>query len=226
MKKSLGVAALVLIVAGSCGRSDLSVTETGNPVKVSLSYKTITSTNSLFKVSHKNDTQSVIVTRVVLVIDAVSLESSTGVDSLSFESEIPYLLDLDLSGSTVLLDSLMVTRGGLYDEIEFKIEPLEDSILLTRHPCLADKSIRIEGYCNGDSMQPFVFESDLDAELSRSIDPPVDLSDRSSHNVVLRIDVSSWFLDSEGGILDPRLEVNRDEIEDNIEESFDAFEEG
>jgi hypothetical protein len=227
MIRALFRTTVLFFIIGSCSQStDVAVTETGNPTKVSLSYRVADSRIGLQKnAAGINTIQSVTILRTVLVIVEAALESSSEMDRLSFESDDSYLLDLDMSGITIPLDSLVVTNDGLYDELELSIDALEDPALSTQYPQMANKSILIQGYCDGDTLQTFVFTSELSAEISRSFNPPITLGNAYNHNLIITIDTHAWFTDSRGSIVDPRLAVNHDLIEDNIAQSFSVHEE-
>lgn len=218
---------IALLLFGSCGSSpDVAVTETGNPTQISLSYRADTLTGGLPKCAAKRSAVSAVtVTKAVIVVVEVALESSTRLDSLLFESERPYLLDLDLGGQSILLDTMSVVGGGVYDELEIAVEQLEDAALHGLDPHLQGRSMRIEGYCSGDSLQTFVFESQLDMDIVSSFEVPVDLADGADHNVIIELDMSTWFTDSSGGYLDPRLAANREKIEESIVASFTVLDE-
>jgi len=105
-------------------------------------------------------------------------------------------------------------------QIEVHKVSAEDESLITQRPDLADASVKVTGDLDGTA---FVFTSGVEEEFEFELSPPVD-SSTGSINVTLSIDVESWFRADNGSLLDPSLEANRSEIETNIEQSFEAFE--
>jgi len=84
----------------------------------------------------------------------------------------------------------------------------------------ANVSIRVEG--NLDDA-PFVFTSGVEEEFEFPLSPAIDPS-AGPVNVTLAIDVESWFRALDGSLLDPANEESRSQIENNIQQSFEAFE--
>ena len=136
----------------------------------------------------------------------------------------PFLIDLsgaELEGTVVQLRDVQV-ETGTYDEIEFGISKVSvddagDNAGLKE---LAEReaSVIIDGTIDG---QPFSFVSSLTVEQEREARFEVTAED--SQNVTINIDVSRWFTSSSGGRLDPRESSVRSDIEENIKNSIDAF---
>jgi hypothetical protein len=134
----------------------------------------------------------------------------------------PRVFDLPMDGTTEPLLIVDDVPAGLYDELEIEVHKVsaEDESLITQRPDLADASVKVTGDLDGTA---FVFTSGVEEEFEFELSPPVD-SSTGSINVTLSIDVESWFRADNGSLLDPSLEANRSEIETNIEQSFEAFE--
>jgi hypothetical protein len=116
---------------------------------------------------------------------------------------------------------------GLYDEIKFEIEPLDDHNGRSEdrygRPGPRDASIRVEGTFNGE---PFVYLSDLEAEVELDFHPPLVIR-RGGFNVTIRVDVAEWFTDDDGQLIDPSSAnaggPNQALVERNILASLHAF---
>jgi hypothetical protein len=192
-----------------------------------------TPSEGVIKISIKNSsagtlgkiTSAITITEARVVIDEIEFESNLG-DSLDFKLEHPFIQDLTSTSSLHEIESVEVPFGS-YKETEIEIDDLdpEDGDVYIQNPELQDKSILVKGFLNGDSSEAFVFTSDIEAEQEKEFNQPLVLDENSpSTNIVISIDIDGWFMDDQGQDLDPRISENRSTIEDNIEASFDIFE--
>ena len=67
------------------------------------------------------------------------------------------------------------------------------------------------------------FTSNAEAKLEMRFSAPLTVAAGGTLNVTVDIDVSSWFKDASGAVLDPTNPANADAINDNIRKSFHAF---
>ena len=187
---------------------------------------------ALFDLVYTDAASTLTLTRVELVMREIELEK---VDDESCDSEFegedkceefetgPRVFELPVDGSTDAVLTISDVPAGLYDELEIEIHKVssdpEDAALLVARPDLADISIRVEGEFDGT---PFIFTTGVEEEFEFALVPPLDPS-AGPVNVTLSIDVESWFR-SGADLLDPADEQNRSEIENNIQQSFEAFE--
>jgi hypothetical protein len=143
----------------------------------------------------------------------------------------PYLLDLPLGPEVTRAFSVAVDTGT-YDELRIKLhKPRDDSgdprdiDFINQHPDFNKISIRATGSFNG---QPFVFETDVNAEQEMEFDPPLVITDSVTNvDVTIRVDLTGWFADGAGGLVDPGTAnkggPNDHLVRDNIKDSFRAF---
>lgn len=142
----------------------------------------------------------------------------------------PMLFDLPLDGSTSQEISVQVEPGS-YDELEFEIHKVSgddaaDLDFLTANPTFDGVSIRAQGTFNGN---PFVYETDLDVEQEHDLVPAITIADGvGATNVTIFIDVSAWFRDQLGNLVDPATAnkggENESIVKSNITQSIDAEE--
>jgi len=144
----------------------------------------------------------------------------------------PFLLDLPLGSGIEQVFSVAVDTGT-FDELRIRLHKPEDDgtdpadvAFLAAHPDFARVSIRATGTWNGS---PFTFTSDLDADQEMRLDPPLVVTDAGANvDVTLKVDVATWFADGNGGLVDPATAglggQNESLVRDNIQHSFDAFE--
>jgi len=119
----------------------------------------------------------------------------------------PVTVDLPLDGTTkVILDALV--PAGTYTGVRAKLE-----------------SVNVVGVFTdpGGTDHAFTFTSGVEAELSVNFASPVTV-DANSKNLTVDVDVSTWFKDASGAVLDPTNAANQEAIEHAIRASLRAFE--
>lgn len=222
-KLTINVFTLLLLILMGCNENSTSPTPTPTSGTVKISVKSIY--GGTFNKSNGNPSLAVTITSAQIVIDEIEFESDSG-DSLDFQFKEPFIQDLLVDTTVHQIQSIQVPFGS-YKESEIEIDELseKDSVLYAQNPELQDRSILVKGHLNQDTTQTFVFSSDLHAEQEREFDPPLVLDENSpSTNIVLVIDLNTWFVDHNGDPLDPRSPNNQSTIEKNIKSSIDIFE--
>jgi hypothetical protein len=146
----------------------------------------------------------------------------------------PFLLDVPLGGGVDRAFSVVVDTGT-YDQLRIKIHKphgdsadAKDVAFLAAHPEFDGVSIRAVGSYNGT---PFVFTTDLNVEQHIRLVPPITVADSATNvDVTIKVDVSNWFSDGAGGLVDPATGIkggaNDNLVRNNIEASFHAFHDG
>lgn len=232
----------ILLVGGLTACSDVA----GNArVPVSLSVSGIASApaaSSLMSASIVGPSQSVTITsgtntiviskaQVVLSHIELGREESascvtTGDESGCEEMKVdPMLVDLPVT-PTVTQEISVTLPAGTYHELEAQVraphsgEPGADSFLAA-HPDFAGKSLHVEGTFNGKA---FVYDGAPQAEIEVPFNPPLTVATSSANNVTVHVDISSWFKDASGNVVDPTDPANAFLIVQNIRHSFHAFE--
>lgn len=175
-----------------------------------------------------------VLSSVKLVLAKIELEAGDGAESDStgveeFEAG-PLLVDLPLGGGTDQVVNVNLAPGT-YDEVEFEVHSVSgddptEAAFEAAYPEMVGASIRAEGTFNGT---PFVFVTDMDQEQESELNPPMVIDPAGgSVNLTLRIDPSLWFSDGSNGFVDPASAnhngPNEGLVKDNIENSFDTFE--
>ena len=82
------------------------------------------------------------------------------------------------------------------------------------------------GTWNGE---PFVYTADVEAEQELDLSPPLEIAEGDGpKNLTFSMAMDLWFRDSAGNLVDPstagRDGENEELVEDNIERSFEIFE--
>jgi hypothetical protein len=143
----------------------------------------------------------------------------------------PILVALDPNGGTQQQVTIPVPPGS-YDEIEFEIHKVstdapEDADFRTAHSDMVDKSIRVWASYNGGPQVTYVTDLDVEQEFDLA-NPLVVVDGTSSTNVTIRVDLSKWFVDGSGDLVDPATGnkggENESLIKENIKQSIEAFE--
>ncbi len=244
--RALTITGIAALTAACSETGTINGPELEGPHRVSLSFSTRPDGQSSsgapnFMVA-ASDTlvdgeNTLILDRVQIVLREIELER-TGVVSCDGvrdrdeceEFEVgPILIDLPLDGGTEQTLTIAVDTGA-FDEIEFEIHKIddddpEDAAFRQEHPDFIGTSIRVAGSFNG---APFVFDADVNAEQEFALRPPLVIDEATTvTNVTVRIDLSQWFVDSAGGLLDPQTAnkggANENLVETNIKRSFEAF---
>jgi len=141
----------------------------------------------------------------------------------------PFLLPLPLDGS-VSTEITAQVDPGVYDEIEFEIHKADDGdpldqAFLDGNPNFAGISIRVTGTFDGES---FVYTSAIDDEREiELLDPLIVTPESGPTGVTLTLDISTWFVNSIGMLVDPRTandgESNESVVTANIEASIEGY---
>jgi hypothetical protein len=143
----------------------------------------------------------------------------------------PFLLNLPL-GADVEKGFSVAVDTGTFDEVRFKIHKPDhgstdpkDIAFLTDHPDYDMVSIRVVGRFNGT---PFVYTTDLNAQQKMAFATPLVVAESMQNvNVTIKVDVSGWFSNGSGGLVDPATGnkggQNESLVKDNIRNSFHAF---
>lgn len=136
----------------------------------------------------------------------------------------PRLVALPLDGK-VSQELATAVPAGSYDQLEFEIHKLDGgsgSDILRERPELDGLAVRIVGNYNGT---PFVFVSEESQELELELSPPLVVDDSGSDvNLTLSIDLAAWFTTSAGTLVNPTTQSSADVIDNNIDQSFECFE--
>jgi len=217
---------------GTTGTMSLSLTARGGAAAV-------TTSGDSTMITLGNDT--VIVRSVDLVLREIELKRADVIacdavedngDCQEFETG-PVLLSLPLGSAAITQLVSVVAPAGTYDKFEFEIHKPnsgDDATFLAAHPDFAGVSIRVTGtYSQAGARRDFTFTSDVDQGEEAGLVPPVTVQEGGAVNITLRVDISGWFLNgSKTALIDPasanKGQPNESLVANNIQNSFDAFE--
>jgi len=182
---------------------------------------------------------TVVITKAQLVIRRLQLEQGDETACVDSDDDAPnpdagecaeiktgpILVDLPLNGTADVEVSASVPEGT-YHEVHFHIHKptssAADQTFLAANPAFANTSIRVEGTFNG---QPFVYTSDLTANVNLEFDPPI-VIDADNKNVTVQVSLNSWFKVN-GQVIDPRTAnkggANESAVANNIRLSLRAY---
>ena len=137
----------------------------------------------------------------------------------------PVLVSLPLTPGAQQAFALDSAPAASYNEIEFDIHKPDDGdpddqAFVAANPDFAAISIRVRGTFNGVA---FEFTTDLNVEQELALVPPLVIGENASTNVTIFVDVATWFVVG-GALVDPADPAMSDEIEQNIQNSIEAFE--
>lgn len=210
------LAAILLITVG-CSINDTN-SNGPKPVNVNMQIAGATAPKTASSTTISSD--HVILSSVKMLVEELELESVAD-DSSDFEIE-NQVVELPLDGSPYQLSTKNVP-SGLYNEFELEVDGIDDDDNVNDPDFTEgsdETSIVIKGSYNG---QDFTFKSEEDFEIEFEFNPPIEIDETTnSVDINLMVDVSIWFIDGSGNELDPTDPANREQIEDNIENSFEA----
>lgn len=229
--------ALPLIGAAAC---DATGTDR-IPVSISFSGQSPTAASSATaaNVTVGDAGNTLVITKAQIILREVELkrtsstqcmDDSSSVDSSNDDCEElsigPFLVDIPLVDNTVTSITATVPPDT-YREIEFEIHKLGDDTpaeraLAAEHPEFDVNSVRVEGTFNGT---PFVFFSDVNAELELEFAVPVVITEETQ-NVTIQFDLRSWFRNG-STVINPvtanKGGANESLVRENIKTSILAF---
>jgi hypothetical protein len=209
-------AILTLFVATGCSISDSNNAEP-KPVTVKMQVATNSAPKTFQKTRSSNH---VTLTSVKMLVEELELESVED-DSTDFEVE-NQVVNLPLDGSPYQLSAENIAPG-MYDEFEMEIEGLDDDDNVNDPDFTEgsdETSIVIRGTYNGED---FTYKSEEDFEFEFEFNPPIQIDENTNNvEINLMINIDTWFVDGSGNELDPTDPNHREQIEENIENSFEA----
>ena len=141
----------------------------------------------------------------------------------------PVLVAVPLDGTTkIFLDALV--PAGTYTGVRAKLDAVDSDDtgaqdFLTAHPEFEGVSVKVVGVFkdSGGTDHAFTFISHMKAPIHADFDSSVTV-DANSMNLTINVDVTSWFKNRSGAIIDPTNPENQRAIERSIRASLRAFE--
>lgn len=140
----------------------------------------------------------------------------------------PLLVSLPLDTGTKQVFSVPVPKGA-YTGMGLLVHRLSSDTtdtasvnFLKAHPELENASVRVVGTFDG---QPVQWTGPPTFVLVERFDPPVEVSDNSGVNFTMHVDVSRWFRNYDGTLIDPNTATTdqTEIIDHNIRMSVHAF---
>ena len=193
----------------------------GEEASIQLQMQVQTSNTAAKLTTANQEISELTIDEVRLYVDEMELENIEN-DSLEFEIE-DFIVNLPLDGSPLTLDEIVLPQG-LYDEFELEIEKAEEDVNVSDTDFRDETgtySVVVKGTYN---TEPFTFRSSEDFGFELELNPPLELGENESSVLKVSIDVSSWFKGSSDENLDPNDQANYEMINQNIENSFEGFE--
>jgi hypothetical protein len=238
-RSSLLAGSLLAASALACSDGPAGPDETGTVVFQLATNGTGATTAPSLAVSVTRGPDVIVITDVQLVARKIKLEQDEGTCPADIEDDSedgdecpplrlgPLLLDppVDEGADPIFNVDL---PAGTYDELMLQIhKPTsnnEDAAFIAANPAFNGVSIRVNGTFNGT---PFTFTTDLTQVIEIEFDEPLEVVADGEVGLTLLLDVGSWFLDQSGNaLLDPAAlsQQTRSQVEQNIRQSFHAFE--
>jgi len=245
------VAPALLLVAAACSNSTMgtvgfsltSRTAASPAPSAALSsgaaVPSVTATGDSTVIALGNDT--VIVRSAQLVLrkvelkrsDVASCDAIEGNDDCEEFETGATLVSLPLGSALITQQVSVAVPAGTFNALEFEIHKpssSDDAAFIAANPDFASISIRVTGtYSQSGTRSTFTFTSDVNQSEESSLVPPVTVQEGQTLSVTLRVDISGWFLNgTKTALVDPasanKGQPNESVVANNIQNSFDAFE--
>ena len=238
MRRLFLLVSATVILASACSSSDHMTGTGANSVAVSFVTKTSHPMPSSAPFVEIVGTDTLVITRVQLVLAKIELARSGNADCVDDENEgsdcdplhaDPALVELPVNGS---LKKLFIADvpPGTYESLEAKVHFVSGggaspaAAFLAAHPDLAGVSVRVFGTFNS---VPFTYTSGAEANITGDFSPPIVVGHKGL-NLTVRVDLGSWFLDRSDILIDPKTALpgapNDNLVDQNVHHSFQAFE--
>ena len=198
------------VLVGALGLSGCGNGTGPNSGQVALSFSSQATAPATFDITVTSGGNTLVITKAQMVLREIELKQSTtaacgndeAVDDCD-ELELGAML-IDLPVTAGLTSALTASiPEGTYREIEFEIhkpgDDAKDVAFKAANPLFANISIRVQGTYNG---QPFVFTSAVSQDVELEFNPPVVIA-AGSNNVTIQVDLTRWFKNSSGALIDP-----------------------
>jgi hypothetical protein len=190
------------------------------PAEVQIQMQVASAQSSVSKLQMEQTMNDIQIEEVKLYVSELELESIRD-DFRDFELE-DLIISLPLDGSPLVLTEREIPEG-VYDEFSLELENDDDNFIGDPDFYEGDEeySVVVKGTYNGER---FVYRSDEDFEIEMDLNPPLEVTESRSEVLVISIDIDSWFTDRNGGVLNPNNSQYFERIDENIERSFEGFE--
>lgn len=219
MKNLLIITFSLFLVALTTGCDTLG-SDSDGPAEVQIQMQVASAQSSASNLQMSQTMKDIQIEEVKLYVSELELESIRE-DFRDFELE-GLIINLPLDGSPLVLTEREIPEG-VYDEFSLELE--NDDDIFIGDPDFYDGdeeySVVVKGVYNGER---FVYRSEEDFEIEMDLNPPLEVTENRSEVLVISIDINSWFANGNGGILNPNNSQNFERIDENIERSFEGFE--
>jgi hypothetical protein len=231
MKRLIGIA--LVLAASGCNTTSTPVV--AGAVQVSFATQAtpavVASRTAMTGDTMVTGSDTLVLTSAEVVLRQIELKTAQTTDCGSAtgdrcaEVELgPVLVSLPLTPGAEQRFALDSVPNGTYGRLEFEVHKPDDGdpqdqAFIAANRTFAQISLRVKGTFNG---QAFEFTTALDVEQELTLSPELTVAEGSSVNVTIFVDVSTWFLVN-GAVVNPTT-ANRSTVEQNIRNSFRAFE--
>jgi len=229
--KNLSIAAIMAAAAAftACDSTQTNVDEFGQGAiqmktsAESVSSKAKSSLTSQGSIVLNDGTNEIEILEVKFFLEEFELEAAADSSDFELEELNDFIVNLPLDGNPLFITQADIP-AGFYDEFEMEIAKPGSDIQTTDldfRDETGNYSVVIKGLFNGEE---FTFRSSEDFEIGVDLNPSLEISDTSQSTLVIDISVATWFTGDDGLILFPKELASLEKINENIENSFEAFE--
>jgi len=209
------IASLLTLGLWSCGDSDPgSNMQDLNEGRLNVQVRVLSS-------SQISAADVVTLNTAMVVLRKIEILDSDG-RGVNLLSNGPLIADLASIDTTSQLVTLSLPYAS-YTEARLSLGPLvsTDGQLYNDYPELQGQSCMVAGFATTLFTRPFEYASGFTYNDAKVLEQPIQLNNGQQENELeIIIDLSSWFLTSEGTFIDPAQSENKDLIDETIISSF------
>ncbi|MGH1365120.1 MAG: hypothetical protein ACRBF0_16280 [Calditrichia bacterium] len=209
------IASLIMLGLWSCGESDPgSNMQDLNEGRLNIQVR-------ILNASQASTADVVTLNTAMVVLRKIEILDSDG-RGVNLLSNGPIIADLASIDTTSQLATLSLPYAE-YTEARLSLGPLvsTDGQLYTDNPELQSQSCMVNGFATTLFTRPFEYASGFTYNEEKILEQPIQLNSGQQENKLeIVIDLSSWFLTSEGTFIDPAQSENKDLIDETIVSSF------
>lgn len=164
-----------------------------------------------------NPADVVSMSKAQVVLREAEVKSSSGT-SVSLFPNGPIIVDLATIDTSGVIGTLSLPYDQ-YTEAFLSVGPLvqSDGAIYTDNRNLQNQSCNVAGFVTTLFTEPFEYTSAFTYETTKVLEQSIQLSEQQTvQDLQVTIDLSKWFLDTEGGFIDPEASENKELIDATI----------
>lgn len=168
-----------------------------------------------------NPADVVSMSKAQVVLRKAEVKTSSGTTTSLFPDG-PLIVDLATIDTSGVIGTLSLPYDQ-YTEAYLSVGPLvqSDGGIYTNNRDLQDQSCNVNGFVTTLFTEPFEYTTAFTYETTKVLEQPILISEQqTAQDLLVTIDLSKWFLDTEGSFIDPEPVENKELIDATIMDSI------